>query len=116
MNPDVDAWFEKRHPPQDETMRLVRDVILRADRRVEETIKWQTPTFTYKGNIASFNPAKNFVSLLFHTGAEIPGKHPDLEGDSRLTRVMRFDGPADVRAKRKGLQALVRAWCDWKDQ
>lgn len=29
-----------------------------------------------RGNIASFNPAKNVVSLLFHRGAEIPGEPP----------------------------------------
>jgi hypothetical protein len=38
----------------------------------------------FNGNIASFNPAKNFVSLLFHRGAEIPGDHPRLEGDGNL--------------------------------
>lgn len=36
------------------------------------------------GNIASFSPAKNFVSLMFHRGAELPGKHPRLEGDGQL--------------------------------
>jgi hypothetical protein len=43
----------------------------------------------------------------FHCGAEIPGDHPRLEGDGRLARTMRF---ADVEA----LEAVIRAWCDWK--
>lgn len=57
-------------------MRRAREIILAADDRVTESIKWKTPTFAYEGNIASFNPAKNVVSLLFHRGAEIPGEPP----------------------------------------
>jgi DNA-binding transcriptional ArsR family regulator len=38
-------------------MRRARDIILAADERVIESVKW-TPTFSYKGNIAGFNPSK----------------------------------------------------------
>lgn len=40
-----------------------------------------TPTFEFKGNIASFNPSKHVVRLMFHVGAVIPGDHLRLEGD-----------------------------------
>jgi uncharacterized protein YdhG (YjbR/CyaY superfamily) len=51
-----------------DAMLRVRDVVLAADPRIDECIKWQTPTFTFGGNLASFNPrAKKHVSLLFHT-------------------------------------------------
>ena len=46
--------------------------------------------------------------------AEIPGRHPHLEGTGRLARTMRFDDVADVRAKEKALDAVVKAWCDWR--
>lgn len=61
-------------------------------------IKWKTPTFSYQGNIFSFNPAKNLISLLFHRGAEIPGNHPRLDGEGKLARTMRFADLDDVRA------------------
>ena len=70
-------------------MQRVRENALSADTRITESIKWSTPTFSFKGNIFSFNPAKKFVSLLFHTGAHIPGRHPRLEGDTDTARVMR---------------------------
>lgn len=111
---DVDAWFEKRKPPLEEAMQRARQIILAADPRVEECIKWSTPTFTFNGNIASFNPAKKRVSLLFHRGAEIPGNHPRLEGEGAVTRVMRFDSVDDVEAARAHLEAVIRAWCSWK--
>jgi hypothetical protein len=49
-------------------MQLARKLILDADSRVIESIKWKTPTFAYQGNIVSFNPSKKFVSLMFHRG------------------------------------------------
>jgi hypothetical protein len=79
-NPEVDQWFDQADHPLDATMRHARDVILRADGRVTESIKWKTPTFAYHGNIASFNPSKHVLSIMFHRGAEIPGEHPRLEG------------------------------------
>ncbi|HEY7595143.1 MAG TPA: DUF1801 domain-containing protein [Actinophytocola sp.] len=56
----------------DTTLRRARDIILGADERVTESIKWRTPTFGYRSNVASFNPSKRLVSILFHRGAEIP--------------------------------------------
>ena len=78
-DPDVDAWFDRYENPQKELVLGVRDVVLAADPRVGECIKWQAPTFTYQGNIASFFPkAKKHVSLMFHTRclAARPSGHP----------------------------------------
>lgn len=113
-DPEVDAWFAERDLPLQDAMLRAREIILGADSRVEESIKWKTPTFSFKGNIVSFNPAKNFVSLMFHRGAEIPGDHPRLEGDAALVRVMRFEDLAGVNAAKDDLGAVIRAWCEWK--
>jgi hypothetical protein len=85
-----------------------------ADGRVTESIKWMTPTFAYRGNLASFNPSKHVLSIMFHRGAEIPGEHPRLEGDGRLVRTMRFGDLDQLEAGRADLEAAIRAWCDWK--
>ncbi|HEX2105043.1 MAG TPA: DUF1801 domain-containing protein [Solirubrobacteraceae bacterium] len=95
-------------------MRRARDIIFGADERVTESIKWKTPTFADKGNIASFNPSKNVVSIMFHRRSEIPGEHPRLEGDGRLVRTMRFADLAEVEAARADLEAAIRSWCEWK--
>jgi hypothetical protein len=114
-NPEVDAWFVAQTHPREDAMQRARDIILAADPRVEESIKWKTPTFSYQGNIASFNPAERFVSLLFHHGARIPGDHPRLVGDGETARVMRFDDLADVEAAGAELEAVIRAWIEMKD-
>jgi hypothetical protein len=113
-NPDVDRWFEEREHPLDAAMRRARDIILGADERVTESIKWKTPTFAFRGNIASFNPSTNVVSILFHRGAEIPGRHPRLQGDGKLVRTMRFNDLDDVESGRADLERVIRAWCDAK--
>ena len=52
---------------------------------------------------------KAHVSLMFHTGAQIPGSHPLLEGGGDTARYMRFNGLGDVASKRAALEAVIRA-------
>jgi hypothetical protein len=95
-------------------MRRARDIILGADGRVTESIKWKTPTFAYNGNIACFNPSRHLLSIMFHRGSEIPGEHPRLEGDVKLVRTMRLADLDELETGRADLEAVIRAWCDWK--
>ena len=115
-NPDVDAWLDAYDNPMKPVVMAVREVILAADERITETIKWQAPTFVYKGNLASFFPkAKKHASLMFHKGAEIEGDFPSLEGDGKEARSMKFLDADDLAAKRAELEAIVKAWCDQRD-
>ncbi len=110
---EVDAWFAEYAGPMKELMLRVREIVLGADPRVDECIKWKTPTFTYRGNIASFNPrAKRYVSLLFHTGAQIPGVHPLLVGEGSTARYASLPDAATVEREAAALTAIVRAWCE----
>jgi hypothetical protein len=112
---EVDAWFENFEHPLKDAMLLVRDIILKADDRMTEVVKWSTPTFVFKGNLASLQPrSKRFVSLMFHHGATVPGDHPFLEGDAAQVRVMRLADIVEVGARRKALEAVVRSWCELK--
>lgn len=111
-NPDVDVWFHDYEHPAKEAMVRVREIIL-SDDRITEVIKWKSPTFVYRGNLASFNPrTKAHVSLMFHTGASIPGDHPRLEGGGETARYMRFTDLADVESAKDELEAIVDAWCN----
>ena len=88
--PEVDAWFERYDNPMKPVVQRIREIVLDADPRVDEVIKWQAPTFTYKGNIASFYPkSRQHASLMFHLGARIPGSHPRLEGTGDTSRVFK---------------------------
>jgi hypothetical protein len=115
-NEDVDGWLERYDNPLKPLVERTRDIILGADDRIGEVIKWSTPTFVYKGNLASFQPrAKQFVSILFHEGASIPGEHPLLEGGGDHARYARIANQGELEARRPELEAIVRAWCDSRD-
>jgi uncharacterized protein YdhG (YjbR/CyaY superfamily) len=112
----VDDWMARYDNPQKPLVEAARQAVLKADKRMGETIKWQAPTFTYKGNFASFYPkSKAHVSLMLHVGAQIPGDFPSLEGTGDVSRVMKFADAADLKAKTPELKRLVKAWCDWRD-
>ena len=114
--PAVDAWFERYDNPMKDVVQRVREIVLDADPRVDECIKWQAPTFTYKGNIASFYPkSRQHASLMFHLGAKIPGTYPRLEGSGDTSRVMKVADLDEAEAARPELESIVRAWCDWRD-
>ena len=96
-SPEVDAWFEAYDNPMKDVVLAVRAAVLETDERVTECIKWKAPTFVFAGNIASFNPrSKKHASLMFHTGAKIPGEHPVLEGGGETARYIKFADLADV--------------------
>ena len=115
-SPEVDAWFGDLDHPLKGAMLHVRKVILATDRRLDETIKWKSPTFEFKGNMASIDPrSKKHVSLMFHQGAKLPGKHPRLEGGGATVRYMRFADLAEVKANKRDLEAAVRAWIELKE-
>jgi uncharacterized protein YdhG (YjbR/CyaY superfamily) len=114
--PEVEQWLAGYDRPLKPLMLAVRDIILTADARIDECIKWQTPTFIFNGNLASFNPrSKKHVSLMFHVGAMIPGAHPKLEGTGDTARFMSFPDLASVTAAKRDLVRVVRAWCEWQD-
>jgi len=114
--PEVEQWLAVYERPLKPVMLAVRDIILAADARIDECIKWQTPTFTFNGNLASFNPrSKKHVSLMFHVGAMIPGAHPKLEGTGDTARFMSFPDLPSVLSTKRDLVRVVRAWCDWQD-
>jgi hypothetical protein len=46
-NPDVDAWLDGYDNPMKPVVERVRAVMLDADDRIGEVIKWSTPTFVY---------------------------------------------------------------------
>lgn len=112
---EVEAWFARYENPMKEVVQRIRDIVLGADSRIAECIKWQAPTFTFEGNLASFFPkSKQHASLMFHTGARIPGRHPRLEGTGDTSRVLKIGSVPEANAARADIEKIVRAWCEWR--
>ena len=114
-NRDVDAWFERYENPMKDVVARMREIVLGADPRIDECIKWQAPTFVFEGNLASFFPkSKQHASLMFHQGAKIPGTFARLEGDGATGRVMKIGSVTEANQAKAELEKIVRAWCEWR--
>jgi hypothetical protein len=113
MDPEVERWFAETKMPARDAIRRVRDIILGADPRMTEYVKYRTLTFAYEGDLAAFvQLGKRQVTLMFNRGARIPGSFPHLEGTGPTARFMRFADVAEVEARAPELADIVRAWCD----
>jgi hypothetical protein len=116
INPKVNEFINKKKNPLTNEIQRVRQIILETSDKIEEDIKWSSPTFIYKGNIASFfMNAKKHVSLMFHYGASIPDKHGLLEGEGAVSRVAKFVDINDIEKKKTALQSLIKEWIKLKD-
>ena len=111
-SPEVERWFAEKKPPTEATIRKLREIILGADRRMTEYVKYGTLTFGYDGDFATVVQAsdKKQASLMFNRGARIPGKFPHLEGSHPSARFMRFADPAEAKARSNELRKIVAAW------
>lgn len=114
----VDGYMNTLQHPQKAEIEAVRAIVLDADRKVAERVKWNAPSFYYRDDIAAFNPrARGFVQLVFvfHRGKMIDDRFDLLEGDYKDRRLARFIDMNDVRAKENALRCVVRRWIELTD-
>ena len=108
------------HPSKDAIVAL-RDIVLAADARIAEGIKWNAPSFRTSDWFATFHlRAKPGVQLILHRGAKVradameaiadPEGLLEWLGPDRAS--VRFRDLEDVQAKRTAFVALIRLWVD----
>ncbi len=105
------------------TIAYLRNFILGIDPEIGEQIKWNSPSFYYKGEMAPFDPKeykrdllvcnlhKGRIMLVFPTGAKVEDKSGILEGkytDGR--RMITFKDLADLKAKENDLRSVIEQW------
>ena len=111
-NPEVERWFAAKKLPNETTMRRVREILLSADPRMKDYIKYGSLLLGYEGDLVSFvQVTKKNINLMFNNGAKIPGKFPHLEGSGPNARFIRFADIAEVNARAAELTRIAKAWC-----
>jgi hypothetical protein len=122
----VGAFMATMDPAWRDTVNILRSVILEADPEIAEQVKWNAPAFYYNGEMKAFAAntykrdivvlnlrQKDHVLLVFPTGAAINSHGHLLEGDDADgRRMIKISSAADARAKKRGLQEVLRAWLD----
>jgi hypothetical protein len=118
----VDAYMQKLKHPMAAVLEALRQVILKADPSIGEEIKWNAPTFFYSGEMKPFNPKEykrylvvsnifksDCIRLVFWGGDRAKDTTGFLEGEyADGRRLASFYSLADVKKKKKVLQAVLR--------
>ncbi|MGC4175106.1 DUF1801 domain-containing protein [Demequina sp.] len=116
-SPEVDTWMTRYDNPMRDVVQRLRQIMLQSDERLDECIKWQTPTFVYKGYLASFYPKPTAVAtLVFHAGRAIPGTFPSLEPAGHEGLALRVVSIAEAEEHREELERIVSAWITLQDK
>jgi hypothetical protein len=114
----VDAYMRDVDHPFKAEMQAVREIILGASPKITERIKWNAPSFYYKEDLGAFNPrATEFAHLilLFPDGQGMDDSNRLLEGNHKDRREAKFHSLDDVKAKKRSLEKLVKAWVALRD-
>jgi hypothetical protein len=107
---EIEQWFKGK--PAEPALQRVREVILAADPRLTEYLKYGTVQFAYEGDFANFvQHNQKRVSVMFNRGARIPGRFPHLEGTGPSARFMRFADVVEVDLRAAELTGIAAAWC-----
>ena len=91
-------------------MQRIRAIILGADKRMTEYVKYGTVQFAFGGDFANFVKVNEpGVNLMLMRGGRLSGSYPHLEG--KTVKRMRFADLTEVNARAAELRAMVREWC-----
>jgi len=118
----VVAYLDDLEHPLKPEIEAVRRIILDANERLSEHIKWKAPSFCYDNeDRVTFNlHGKGYFQLVFHCGAKVKDTAAQerlLTDDMGLLQwvtvdrgTIKFTDMDDVIAKKEKLADLVNAW------
>jgi hypothetical protein len=121
FDPATTALLDAHKHPLRKEIDALRAIILSVDPSIEEGVKWNTASFRTSDWFATLNGPKHVKEpmIILHAGAKAKGivvkdGIPDPEGlikwlgNDRAQIV--FKDAADIKAKEKALQAIVKTW------
>ena len=71
---------------QQATMHKLREVILKVDPTIVETVKWGSPVYSRGRNLLSIVPHEKYANLQIWDGVSLCGKYPVIQGDGQNMR------------------------------
>lgn len=113
----VEEFMTKLEHPLKAEMEAVRSILINANPKIEEDVKWGGPSFSYKEELATFNPRiKNYVALIFHKGELLNVKSDFLEVASKGKVYAKFYSMEQVSENKELLEKMVNAWVEIMDK
>lgn len=121
----VEAYLEDQPADRRDAINVLREIVLGARPGVTEIVKWNSPSFVYRGEdrITVNASAKDAVRLILHAGvstAEDKQAAPTFTDDpdgllhwhSNIRASLAVKDAADAAARREAIAAVVGNWLD----
>lgn len=122
---DPDAFMDALDHPLKDDVEYLRGVIRKAVPQATEGVKWNAPSFRLADDFATFHlRPTDTVCVILHCGAKKRATPPDmsvpdpaglLEWPAKDRCIARLGSGKTLRANRKALEAVLRAWVDKLD-
>lgn len=118
----VKEFIQTSKHPLKKAVEEIREIILGADKRITEHIKWNAPSFCFNGDDRiTFNLSKNDrILLIFHRGAKVKdgkSKEPLFEDTTGMLEwlahdraVVKIQTIEEVAGKKAVLTKIVKRW------
>ena len=110
----VNEFMEKFEHPLKAEVNMLREVIKSVNKDITEQIKWNAPSFSYKGQyLVTFHlrPTEH-IHLVFHNPMIAKVQSEILEGEYKDRRMAYFTDTKDIQSKKpilvKALEDLIR--------
>ena len=116
---EVDQLMSKLEHPLKAEIEAVRAIILNANSKIAERVKWNSPSFFHVIDMAAFHlRQKDYVHLIvvFPKGAPIADSSGLLEGNHTDRREAKFYNMKDIEQKRPVLEKVVNDWMKLVDK
>jgi len=109
---EVDQYLDALEHPYKAEILLLRSIIINANDKIKERIKWNSPSFYYIKDMAAFNlRAKGYIQIIFvFYDDKMITNSPILQGDWKDRREARFIDLADIEIKKAALEKVVNDW------
>lgn len=117
---EVDAFMAALEHPLKAEIAAIRALILGADKRVQEGIKWNAPSFYIEDHFATLKlQPSTMVQVVLHTGAKVKSnsKAMDIDAPAGLLKwaakdrcLVTFASMAEVKAQKAAFVAVLKQW------
>jgi uncharacterized protein YdhG (YjbR/CyaY superfamily) len=106
----VDEFLANLNHPLKAEVEAIRSIITGVDKNIAEEVKWNAPSFNYKGEyLVTFNLRETKrIHLVFHNPRIPEVKSALLEGDYKDRRMMYFADMSEIRAKKAELEKILK--------
>ena len=118
----VDELLAGLDHPRKAEIEIVRRLILGADARIREGVKWNAPSFFIEEHFATFKlMPKETVQVVFHTGAKVKpdAKAVQVDDPAGLLKwaakdrcIVTLRDREDVETKQRALIMIIKQWIE----